>query len=284
MDKKTVLSVDNFSFQYNDMRGRALRDVSFEVDEGSFICVVGPNGSGKSTLCNALVGLVPHYFVGKARGSIEVMGHDTAQSSVAELSKTIGLVFQNPFNQLSYTADTVAEELAFGLGNHGLPREEMESRVRDVAKTVRIEQILEKNPLELSGGQVQRVAFGSAFIMQPRILVLDECTTQLDPLGSEELMDVVAGLNSEGVTVIMADHDMNRVARYADKVLVLDRGWVLAFDTPEALFAQDRPTHIRLEDPDYVDISKALADAGIGDGRVEWTEEPTVNLVREALL
>lgn len=283
MKKKIVLDVDNFSFQYNNVRGRALRDISFDVEEGSFICIVGPNGSGKSTLCNALVGLIPHYFVGKSRGTIQVMGQDTAQSSVAELSKTIALVFQNPFNQLSYTADTVAEELAFGLGNHGVPREEMEARVREVAETVRIDHILAKNPLELSGGQVQRVAFGSAFIMQPRILVLDECTTQLDPLGSEELMSVVAGLNRQGVTVIMADHDMNRVARFADKVLVLDRGWVVAFDTPEALFSQELPSYVRLENPDYVDITTALAEAGFSDGRIEWIEEPTVNLVQEAL-
>ena len=135
---------------------------------------------------------------------------------------------QNPFNQLSYTAGTVAEELAYGLGNHGVPRAQMIDRVEAVAKLMRIDHILDKNPLELSGGQVQRVAFEYAFIMEPRILVLDECTTQLDPMGSERDLRHRQTAQCDSVTVIMVDHDMERVARYADTVMVLERGEVVA--------------------------------------------------------
>ncbi len=278
-----AVAIENFSFQYNETKRRAVRDLTFSVDKGSFVCVIGPNGSGKSTLCNALVGLIPHYFVGRSAGTIRINGTPVASSTVADLSKTIGLVFQNPFNQLSYTAETVAEELAFGLGNRGIAREEMHRRVAEVAETMRIEHILEKNPLELSGGQIQRVAFGSAFIMRPEILVLDECTTQLDPLGGEELIDIVKGLNATGVTVIMVDHDMERVARIADKVVVLGRGRMLAHGTPEQIFAGPAGPDFGIAAPDYVAVSQDLAARELGSGRIEITEEPTIELVRETL-
>ena len=117
-----IVEVKDFSFKYRDTKRRAVKHVDFQVEEGSFFTIIGANGAGKSTLCNALVGLIPHYFVGPGAGHILIDGTDVADSTIAELSKTIGLVFQNPFNQLSYTAGTVAEELAYGLGNHGVPR------------------------------------------------------------------------------------------------------------------------------------------------------------------
>lgn len=227
---RIILEVKDFSFKYRQTKQKALKNISFQVEEGNFFCVIGANGSGKSTLCSALAGLIPHYFTGKMSGRVIVDGISAGESTIAELSQKIGFVFQNPFNQLSYTAGTVAEELAYGLGNRGVSRRMMMEKVEFVSKLMRIDHILDKNPLELSGGQVQRVAFGSAFIMEPEILVLDECTTQLDPAGSEEIFDIVKELNKKGVTVIMADHDMERVARCADKILVLEKGRAAALD------------------------------------------------------
>lgn len=272
-----VVSVEDFSFKYRGASRRALRHVDFSVEEGSFFAIVGANGSGKSTLCNALVGLIPHYFVGARAGRVTVDGLDVASTTIAELSTTIGLVFQNPFNQLSYTAGTVAEELAYGLGNHGVPREAMIGRVSRVAQLMRIDDLLDRNPLELSGGQIQRVAFGSTFIMEPRILVLDECTTQLDPLGSEEIFDIVKRLNADGITVIMVDHDMERVARCADTVMVLDRGEVVALGPPAEVFAREDLERHGADVPDYVRISRALG------GPIVIDEERAVALSREAL-
>ena len=130
---KVVVDVKDFSFKYRQTKHKALKNVSFQVEEGSFFCIIGANGSGKSTLCNALVGLIPHYFVGKMSGSVTIDGSVVEDSTIADLSTKIGLVFQNPFNQLSYTAGTVAEELAYGLGNRGIPREEMIKKVDTVA-------------------------------------------------------------------------------------------------------------------------------------------------------
>lgn len=280
---KVVLEVKDFSFRYRQTKQKALKGVSFQVEEGSFFCIIGSNGSGKSTLCNALVGLIPHYFVGKMSGEVLVNGIKVEDSSIGELSKEIGLVFQNPFNQLSYTTGSVAEELAYGLGNRGVSREEMIEKVNKVAKLMRIDHIINKNPLELSGGQVQRVAFGSTFIMEPHILVLDECTTQLDPLGSEEIFDIVKELNSKGITVIMVDHDMERVARCADKVMVLEKGEVVAIDTPRNIFDNPEIVSHNIGVPDYVTICQKLKEKGYTDRAVEVTEEPTIELVKEAL-
>ena len=281
--EQVVLEVKDLKFKYRDAKKRVLNGLNFQVKKGEFLCIIGQNGSGKSTLCNALVGLIPYYFAGKLKGQVLVDGIDTQESTIAELSSKIGLVFQNPFNQLSYTAGSVAEELAYGLGNKGVPREKMVKKVEYLAKLMRIDHIIHKNPLELSGGQVQRVAFGSTFIMEPGILVLDECTTQLDPLGSEEIFDIVKELNKNGVTVIMVDHDMERVARCADRILVLDSGEQVALDTPQNIFGNPDVMAHHIGAPDYVAITRELKERGLYDGPVKVIEEDTIELVREVL-
>lgn len=281
--EQVVLEVKDLKFKYRDAKKRVLNGLNFQVKKGEFLCIIGQNGSGKSTLCNALVGLIPYYFAGKLKGQVLVDGIDTQESTIAELSSKIGLVFQNPFNQLSHTAGSVAEELAYGLGNKGVPREKMVKKVEYVAKLMRIDHIIHKNPLELSGGQVQRVAFGSTFIMEPGILVLDECTTQLDPLGSEEIFDIVKELNKNGVTVIMVDHDMERVARCADRILVLDSGEQVALDTPQNIFGNPDVMAHHIGAPDYVAITRELKERGLYDGPVKVIEEDTIELVREVL-
>lgn len=279
----SIIKIEDFSFCYRDAKRCAVRHLDFEVPEGGFLCVVGPNGSGKSTLCNALVGLVPHHFNGKSRGSVRVLGQEVADQTIAQISCNVGFVFQNPFNQLSYTAGTVAEELAYGLGNHGVPRDEMVRRIERIAGPLHLEGLLDRNPLELSGGQVQRVALGSTLIMNPRVLVLDECTTQLDPLGSEEIFDIVKKLNEDGMTVVMVDHDMERVARCADHVLVLSRGNQIAFGTPEEVFSDPALEEHGVDIPDYVRVSRALSEAGLASGPVTLTEGACAERVGKAL-
>ena len=279
----SIIKIEDFSFRYCDAKRCAVRHLDFEVPEGGFLCVVGPNGSGKSTLCNALVGLVPHHFNGKSRGSVRVLGQKVADQTIAQISCNVGFVFQNPFNQLSYTAGTVAEELAYGLGNHGVPRDEMVRRIERIAGPLHLEGLLDRNPLELSGGQVQRVALGSTLIMNPRVLVLDECTTQLDPLGSEEIFDIVKKLNEDGMTVVMVDHDMERVARCADHVLALSRGNQVAFGTPEEVFGDTALEEHGVDIPDYVRISRTLEDEGLASGPVTLTEGACAERVGKAL-
>lgn len=277
-----AIKLEDFSFRYRDAKRYAIRHLTFEVPEGGFLCIVGPNGAGKSTLCNALVGLVPHHFTGKRRGSVRVLGNDIAEKSIGEISCDVGFVFQNPFNQLSYTASTVAEELAYGLGNHGVPRDEMLRRIEQIAGPLHLGDILDRNPLDLSGGQVQRVALGSTLILNPRVLVLDECTTQLDPLGSEEIFDIVKKLNEGGMTVVMVDHDMERVARCADQVLVLSDGNQIACGSPEEVFGNPELESHGVDVPDYVRISRALDREGLASGSLTLNEPACIERVRKA--
>ena len=275
--------IENLRYRYPHAKKLALDGLNFSVEKGEFIGIIGENGAGKSTLSQAIMGLVPQFYKGAYGGKVIVDGIEAGKTPVSQLCGHVGLVFQNPFNQLSYTAGSVAEELAYGLGNKGVPREKMVKKVEYVAKLMRIDHIIHKNPLELSGGQVQRVAFGSTFIMEPGILVLDECTTQLDPLGSEEIFDIVKELNKNGVTVIMVDHDMERVARCADRILVLDSGEQVALDTPQNIFGNPDVMAHHIGAPDYVAITRELKERGLYDGPVKVIEEDTIELVREVL-
>jgi energy-coupling factor transport system ATP-binding protein len=279
---ETIVEVSNLSYRYNQSSKRSLDDVSFTVEKGEFFAIIGPNSSGKSTLCNALVGLIPHFFVGTKKGKVALKGIDVDTSDIGYLSTIAGLVFQNPFNQLSYTTETVAEELAYGLGNRGVPRDEMLVKITEVAKKVNIEALLDKNPLELSGGQVQRVAFGSTYILEPELLVLDECTTQLDPIGSEELVRIIKRLNADGVTVIMVDHDMERVAKYADRVMILNEGKVVAIGTPREIFTKEHAANHHIELPEFVKLSYAMIEKGYWQGEIALTEAEALNMLKEA--
>lgn len=218
--------------------------------------------------------------MGTTKGQVLVNGQETTKQTVAELSLEIGLVFQNPFNQLSYTTSTVAEELAYGLGNHGIPRSEMLDRVAAVAKKMRIESLLDRDPLTLSGGQIQRVAFGSTYILNPSILVLDECTTQLDPIGSEEIFTIIKQLNDEGVTVVMTDTETERLSMYADRILLLDNGLQMGVDKPQAIFAREDLEKLNISTPLNYQLTQELTKIGILDSP-EFNQDIILEKIKE---
>ncbi|MGM0166253.1 energy-coupling factor transport system ATP-binding protein [Enterococcus sp. AZ135] len=269
----------NFSYRYNEAFEVALKNINFEIQTGDFVAIIGANGAGKSTLCNALAGLIPNYFIGHTDGEIRIKGENISELGVGELSQTVGLVFQNPFNQLSYTADTVSEELAFGLGNRGIVKEVMIEKINRVAEIVQITDLLNRNPLELSGGQVQRVALAAAIILEPQILILDECTTQLDPVGSQQIMKTVKRLNREGMTIVMVDHDMEKVASLANRILVMKDGNLVLNDTPEDVFGNPKLMKYDVSVPDYYELTKDYLSNSI-----ILTEEQAVRRFQEVLM
>lgn len=269
----------NFSYRYNEAFEVALKNINFEIQTGDFVAIIGANGAGKSTLCNALAGLIPNYFIGHTDGEIRIKGENISELGVGELSQTVGLVFQNPFNQLSYTADTVSEELAFGLGNRGIVKEVMIEKINKVAEIVQITDLLNRNPLELSGGQVQRVALAAAIILEPQILILDECTTQLDPVGSQQIMKTVKRLNREGMTIVMVDHDMEKVASLANRILVMKDGNLVLNDTPEDVFGNPKLMKYGVSVPDYYELTKDYLSNSI-----ILTEEQAVRRFQEVLM
>lgn len=233
----SFITVQNLKYRYPHAAELALKDISFTVEKGEFIGIIGKNAAGKSTLCCALTGLVPQFYKGAYGGRVLIGGAEAAKTPVASLCRRAGLVFQNPFNQLSGAKDTVYEEIAFGLQNLGIPREEMHRRIGEALQLLDIWAFRDRNPFKLSGGQMQRVAIASILVMKPEALILDEPTSQLDPQGSGEVFRAVEALARSGITILMAEQKMERLAGCCDRIMLLDNGNLAAFDTPERIFS-----------------------------------------------
>ena len=222
-----IVNLQNVTYKYPLTDSPALQNINLQVQEGEFVAVIGPNGAGKSTLCYTLAGFVPHFFKGELTGIVEVAGVESHNSSLSEWVLNVGLAFQNPFNQISGAKYTVFEELAFGLENIGIPRAEMKARVEEAMKLTGISDLADRSPYSLSGGQQQRVALTSILVMQPKILVLDEPTSQMDPIGTREVFGVIHGMVERGMTVILAEHKVEWIAQFADRVIALKDGQIL---------------------------------------------------------
>ena len=189
-----IITMENLKYKYPGTDHLALNGITLSIEKGEFIGIVGQNGAGKSTLCQAIIGLVPQFYHGAYGGFVKVKERLAEKVPVQELCEDVGLIFQNPFNQLSAARDTVYGEVAYGLQNLGIRREEMKVRIEKVLKQLDIWQYRDRNPFELSGGQMQRVAIASILVMQPEVMILDEPTSQLDPEGTEEVFRVVEQL------------------------------------------------------------------------------------------
>ncbi len=233
-----------FTYAYAD--SPALDGVTLELETGKLHGIVGLNASGKTTLCGLIRGIIPHFHKGELEGDVEVLGRNLLEWDPAELSRTIGCVFDNPFTQISGIKDTVFEEIAIGLENLGVAREEMIERVEGVVEQLGIQSLVRKNPNELSGGQRQKVAFASIIAMDADVIVIDEPTSQLDPEASEAVFGIIGGLKDRGKSIVLVEHKIDLMAEYADTVTVLKQGTV----------AMSGPTSEVL-------TSGALADSGV---------------------
>lgn len=255
----SLIEVKNLKYRYPHTEKLALDGLDFEIEKGQFIGILGENKAGKSTLCQALVGLVPTMFGGAYGGHILIDGMEAARTPVSKLCRKVGLVFQNPFNQLSGARDTVFGEVAFGLQNMGVAREEILNRVERSLERLEIGAYRDRNPFDLSGGQIQRVAIASILAMEPEILVLDEPTSQLDPQGSEDVFRVVDRLAESGITIVMVEHKMEKLASYCHRLLLLHNGKQVAYDTPGRIFARDDLKKLGVEPPVYTRVSRAFS-------------------------
>lgn len=233
------IEIEHLKYRYPHTEQLALDDLSFTVEKGEFIGIIGENGAGKSTLSQAFCGLVPQFYKGAYGGSVKIDGISASTTPTSELCKKVGLIFQNPFHQLSGAKDTVWDEISFGLENLGIAPDEIEKRLEKVLRQLDIWQYREKNPFDLSGGQMQRVAIASILAMEPEVLILDEPTSQLDPQGSEEVFHTVELLAKTGITIFMIEQKMEKLAAYCDKLLFMHQGKQIAFDTPDVIFSRD---------------------------------------------
>ena len=252
------IKVENLKYRYPNTTKLALDGLDFEIEKGSFIGIIGENGAGKSTLCQAFNGLIPGFFKGAYGGKVLIGDTEVAKTTVSKLCQKVGLVFQNPFNQLSGAKETVFEEIAFGLQNFGVPKEEMISRVNEVMELLDIADYRDRNPFDLSGGQMQRVALAGILAMKPEVIVLDEPTSQLDPAGSEEVFAAVDKLAKSGITIIMVEQKLEKLAEYCDRILLLHQGKQIAFDSPEQIFSREDLQNYGVNPPAYTRICQAF--------------------------
>ncbi len=235
-----MISVRGLTFTYAGTDRPALEDVDLEIPRGQLCAVIGANGAGKSTLCYALTGFVPHFYRGTLSGAVHVAGFSILHTPLSDLAGEVGLVFQNPFNQITGARFTVLEEVAFGLENLGVPRAEMLERCREALALTGLEDLAERSPFELSGGQQQRLAIASMLAMRPGVLVLDEPTSQLDPAGTESIFAHLERLASSGdVTIVLSEHKLEWVASFASRVVLLTAGRVVADGDPREVLASD---------------------------------------------
>jgi len=236
-----IIKLDNVSWAYSREKGRALRDISVEIEEGSFTAVMGANGAGKSSFCRLLNGLIPHSLEGTLLGTVIIDGDDTKSSSVVQLAKKVGMAFEDPAAQL-FTA-SVYDEAAFALENLLLEPEEIAIKVQRALEMSRLWDYRGFPVSALSGGQKQRLAIAAALAMANKLLVLDEPASQLDPLGAREVLSFIRELRRQkGLTVVMATGSGEEAAEFADKILVLRDGSLAAFGTPTQVFADKNLT------------------------------------------
>ncbi len=236
-DRDTVISFEDVSFNYRYAERPALNGINLNIRRGEIVAVTGPTGAGKTTLCLCTNGLIPNSYPGQFGGKVTVCGVDTSETAVAELAKQVGMVFQDPECQLFGL--TVEEEIAFGPENHGMPRDEMRSNVAWALERTRTTQSRSKSPYELSGGQKQRVAIASALALKPTILVLDEPTSELDPVGKREVFEVITELKRlESITILLVEHEAEFIAEFADRVVLVYEGQILLDEPPHRFYAQ----------------------------------------------
>ena len=221
------IEIKNFSYKYPLEDKNVLENLNLKIETGEFWAIIGKNGSGKTTFCNALRRFVPDFYKGEVTGKIVIDGKNLKDFNPKELVTKVGFVFQNPFTQISGVKDTVFEEIAYGLENLGLDKEEIISRVEKILKLLEIEKLRGRNPYDLSGGQKQRVALASIIAMDPDILVIDEPTSQLDPKGTEDIFKIINLMANEGKTIILVEHKLELIAEYAQNILVLDEGEII---------------------------------------------------------
>ncbi len=266
--------IDHLKYKYPGSEKLALNDISLTVELGEFIGIIGRNESGKSSLCQAIAGLIPNFYKGAYGGRVLVGDVEVKTVPVEELCETVGIVFQNPFNQVTGAKAAVYEEIAFGLENMGIPKDEMIRRIDDAMELLDISKYGDRYPFDLSGGQMQRMAIASIIAMQPQVIILDEPTSQLDPQGRKEVLQAVQKLAKRGITIILVEHNMEKIAEYSDRVVLLDDGKLIAADTPQRIFSRDDLDTYGVEAPVYTQICRALdlRDEGTGCYPVTLTE------------
>ncbi len=255
-----IIKVEGLSYSYPTGEKRALNGIDLEIYPGEYIAIMGANGAGKTSFCLHMNGVLPLMLGGKMGGTIHVLGTEPYEHHVYDMAHKVGIVLQDPELQL-FSSDAVSE-VAFAAENQGMPRAEMLERVKWALETVRMSNYRESGPNELSGGQKQRLVIAANLVTHPQVLVLDEPTSQLDPVGAAEVFSTLRELNKEyGMTILVATHATDQIVHYADRVMVLQEGQLVAFDTPRKVFSRHldlKEAHINV--PEVTELDHLVSE------------------------
>jgi energy-coupling factor transport system ATP-binding protein len=268
-----ILEIEGLSFRYPDSPKRAVADFDLAVPEGEIVVLAGPSGCGKSTLLRAVNGLIPHMYSGEYSGKVKVAGTVVKDSGMRDLAQKVGFLFQNPENQIFMF--TVERDVAFGLENLGVPRGEMRARVDDALRLLDIGDLAQRAPHELSDGQKQRVALAGVLAMRPRLVILDEPTSLLDPKTAAELVALVARLRRElGTTFVVVEHRLDLLVKVADRMVVMNEGRKVMEGTPGEVLFKDESEGYGVSVPAITQVQKMLGRDGlVGTGKLMTAEE-----------
>lgn len=275
------IEFQDVSYAYPLTKKAAVRHLNCKLEKGKCYGVIGPNASGKTTFCNLMRGLCPKFYGGILKGNVLVEGKNLEEWEDGELSVRIGYVFQDPFAQVSGIKETVFEEIGMGLENTGVEQEEMIRRILEIAKVVKVDTLLQKNPLALSGGQCQRVAFASVLALDSDIIVIDEPTSQLDPDGTMDVFEIIGALKRQGKTVIIAEHKVDLLAEYCDEIIAMAEGTIIAQGTVREVFRLQILREKKVRIPQVVTLALLLEEKKKALSSIPVNEREAVAMLKE---
>ena len=269
-----IISVKDLYFSFNPERP-VIKGVSFDIEEGKYVSILGPNGSGKSTLARLITSLLQ-----KEKGSISLFEQEVTKHNIVSLRKDIGIVFQNPDNQ--FIGSTVEDDIAFGLENRLIRKEEIRDKILESAQSLDIVSFLDKEPSNLSGGQKQRVALAGVLVLNPKLLILDEATSMLDPKGKKEILELIHSIkkNNPSLTILSITHDVEE-AYLSDQIIVINDGMIAFNGTPNELFNdEDKLQECRLTTPFIYEVMSEFNPFGFDIKEDDSIEEVANKLCR----
>jgi len=271
-ERKALASIEGLSFRYPDSQKPAVKDVSLEIGEGEVVLLAGPSGCGKSTLLRCMNGLIPHMYPGGYKGRVSVCGLTVAETPMSTLSQNVGLLFQNPENQIFMFS--VERDVAFGLQNLSVPRKEMRTRVDEAMSLLGVSDLALRAPHELSDGQKQRAALAGVIAMRPKLIILDEPTSLLDPKTALEVVSLIERLNRElGITFIVVEHRLELLIPIAHRLVVMDGGAKVLDGAPRDVLADPRVEAYGVGVPPVSRLYNALSKDGVKLASVPETPE-----------
>ena len=276
----SLITFNNFHFRYKKNKEYQLNNINLKIDVNKFILLCGETGSGKTTLIRSMNGLIPQFYPGYYKGNVIVNEKDTSETPIAELARDVGIVFQNPENQL--IAMDVENEIAFGMENLGFPKEKMREKLNNITRTMEIELLLDKAPFELSGGEDQRVAIASILVLEPKILILDEPLSSLDPYMAEKIIFLLKKIQIEtNTTIIISEHRMDLILPVVDEIILMSNGSVLEHDTKEKIINGKTFQDLNLNKPIIYSIFSQLKKENLFKEKIPASISEAIDYVQK---